>query len=221
MASECMESAALVPALWRTPTRFALQLLTNVLGLFLFALGIVLTLRSGLGLSPWDVLHQGISRHTPFTFGQANQVVGAVVIGVGFLLRVRPGLGTLLNMLLIGFFIDRIVGVGVIPRMAPLGLPAQFVMDIVGVLIVGLGSGLYIRANLGAGPRDGLMLGLHRATGRRVAVVRNALELSVAVVGFALGGTLGIGTLIFAVGIGPSVEIGFRVFGVPSRRTLP
>lgn len=198
--------------------RFARQLAANVLGLFLFAFGVVLTLRSGLGLGPWDVLHQGLSRHSPLTFGQANQLVGAVVIVVGLLLRVRPGLGTVLNMLLIGFFVDRILGLGVITRVAPLGLPAQLLTDAIGVLIVGLGSGLYIRANLGAGPRDGLMLGLHRLTGRRVAVVRAALELSVAVVGFLLGGTVGLGTLVFAFGIGPAVEVGFRLFGVRTRQ---
>ncbi len=218
MASECVEQPAPVSAAAPPlPLRFAGQVSANVLGLFLFAFGIVLTLRSGLGLGPWDVLHQGLSRHTPLTFGQANQVVGAVVIGVGLLLRVRPGLGTVLNMLLIGFFIDRILDVGVIPRVAPLGLPAQLLTDAVGVLIVGLGSGLYIRANLGAGPRDGLMLGLHRLTGRRVAVARGTLELSVAAIGFLLGGTVGLGTLVFAFGIGPAVEVGFRLFGVRTR----
>lgn len=202
----------------RQYARFALALGANVLGLFLFALGVALTLHSGLGLGPWDVLHQGINRHTPLTFGQANEIVGAIVIVVGLLLRVRPGLGTVLNMLLIGFFVDRILGTGLLPDARPGGLVAQGVMDVVGVVVVGLGSGLYIRANLGAGPRDGLMLGLHRLTGRRVAVVRAALELSVAVAGFLLGGTVGPGTLIFALGIGPCVELGFRVFGVPTHR---
>src|SRR5438128_4018723 len=101
------------------PVGFAGQVATNLLGISLFALGIVLTLRSGLGLGPWDVLHQGISRHTPLTFGQASQLVGAVVIIAGLLLRVRPGLGTVLNMLLIGFFVDRIIGAHVVPPAAP------------------------------------------------------------------------------------------------------
>ena len=218
MTSECVEMVGLIERP-RAPAyvRFVGQLVTIVSGLFLFALGVVLTLRSGLGLGPWDVLHQGISRHTPLTFGQANQVVGIVVIGVGLLLRVRPGLGAVLNMLLIGFFVDRVLAVHVIPLAAPYGLAAQLVMDAGGVLLVGLGSGLYIRAKLGAGPRDGLMLGLHRVTCVRVAVTRAALELTVAVTGFLLGGTVGIGTLVFALGVGPAVELGFRVFGVPSR----
>jgi len=218
MASECVEMVGLVERP-RAPAyaRFVGQLVTNVVGLFLFALGVVLTLRSGLGLGPWDVLHQGISRHTPLTFGQASQLVGAVVIGVGLVLRVRPGLGTVLNMLLIGFFVDRLLAVHVIPLAAPYGLAAQLGMDVAGVLLVGLGSGLYIRAKLGAGPRDGLMLGLHRVTGVRVAVTRAALEITVAIAGFLLGGTVGIGTLVFALGVGPAVELGFRVFGVSSR----
>jgi uncharacterized membrane protein YczE len=220
VASECAESIVAVErARLPAPLRFVGQLAANVAGLFTFALGVVLTLRSGLGLGPWDVLHQGISRHTPLTFGQASEVVGAIVIGVGLLLQVRPGLGTVLNMVLIGFFVDRILGVNVIPAMAPYGLPAQMLMDGVGVVTVGLGSGLYIRANLGAGPRDGLMLGLHRATGLRVATARAGLEISVAIAGFLLGGTVGLGTIVFALGIGPSVELGFRIFGVPSRRT--
>ncbi|MFI5268844.1 MAG: YitT family protein, partial [Chloroflexota bacterium] len=120
--------------------------------------------------------------------------------------------------LLIGFFVDRILGSGVVPRIAPYGAAAQLAVDALGVLIVGLGSGLYLRANLGAGPRDGLMLGLHRLTGRRIAVTRATLELCVAAGGFALGGSLGIGTLVFALGIGPAVEVGFWVFGVPRQR---
>lgn len=218
MASECVEVASPVEHP-RVPAyaRFVGQLATNVAGLFLFALGVVLTVRSGLGLGPWDVLHQGISRHTPLTFGQASQVVGVAVIGIGLLLRVRPGLGAVLNMLLIGFFVDRILAVHAIPAAAPYGPAARLVMDASGVLLVGLGSGLYIRASLGAGPRDGLMLGLHRVTGVRVALARAALELTVVVVGFLLGGTVGVGTLVFALGVGPAVECGFRVFGVPSR----
>jgi uncharacterized membrane protein YczE len=198
--------------------RLAVALTTNVLGLLLMALGVALTLRAGLGLGPWDVLHQGISRHTPLTFGQSSEVSGASVILVGLLLRVRPGLGTVLNMLLVGFFVDRILGTGLIPYARPSGLPVQALVDIIGILLVGLGSGLYIRAKLGSGPRDGLMLGLQRVTGRRVAVVRGCLELSGAAIGFLLGGTVGPGTIVYALGIGPAVELGFRVFGVPRQR---
>jgi uncharacterized membrane protein YczE len=198
--------------------RLAAALATNLLGLFLMALGVTLTLRSGLGLGPWDVLHQGISRHTPLTFGQASQLVGALIILVGLLLGVRPGVGTVLNMVMVGFFVDRILGIGAIPDARQGGLPVQVLMDMVGVVIVGLGSGLYLRANLGAGPRDGLMLGLRRVTGCRVGVVRVCLELSGLALGFLLGGSVGFGAIIYALGSGPSVELGFRVFGVPPHR---
>jgi uncharacterized membrane protein YczE len=202
--------------------QFAIQVATNLLGISLFAVGVVLTLDSGLGLGPWDVLNQGISRHTPISFGQASQLVSVIIVAVNLFLRVRPGLGTILNSLGIGFVVDRILGSHVVPPMAPLGLLAQLTMDGAGVVLVGLGTGLYIRANLGAGPRDGLMLGLHRATGQRIAVTRAALELTAATSGFILGGAVGIGTFIFALGIGPIVEASFRVFRVtrPSRVVL-
>jgi uncharacterized membrane protein YczE len=202
----------------RRHLHFAAALAANVLGLFLMALGVALTLRARLGLGPWDLLHQGISRHTPLTFGQASEVVGALVILAGVVLRLRPGLGTVLNMLLVGFFVDRILMTGMIPDARPGGLPVQALMDVMGVVLIGLGTGQYIRANLGAGPRDGLMLGLQRLTGRRVAVVRVCLELGAAALGFLLGGTVGFGTIIYALGIGPSVEFGFHVLGVPTRR---
>lgn len=200
------------------PGAFVRQLAMNIAGLFLYALGLVFTLRSHLGLGPWDVLHQGITRHTPLTFGEASVVVGLVIIVVGLLLRIRPGVGTLLNMVLIGFFFDRILATGLVP--VPQGWPARVLLDLVGIVIVGLGSGLYIRSALGAGPRDGLMLGLHRITKRRLALVRACLESVVAVTGFFMGGTAGIGTVIFALGIGPAVEMGFRIFRVPSQRKV-
>jgi len=200
------------------PLRVAARVAAVVLGLFLFALGVALNLRSGLGLGPWDVLHQGISRHTPLSFGQASQAIGALVIAAGLLLRIRPGVSTVLNMALIGFFVDRILGVRIVPSAAPDGLVVQFLVDALGVLLVGLGSGLYIRGGLGAGPRDGLMLGLQALTGQRIAVTRAGLEIVVAAIGFLLGGTLGLGTLVFALGVGPAVELGFRLCGVPPRR---
>lgn len=197
MASECAEqaadragrgrTAAAPRAAWMTLVG---QFVVVALGLFLFALGVALNLRSGLGLGPWDVLHQGLSRHTPLTFGQASIVTGGVIIGVDLLLRVRPGLGTVLNMVLIGLFVDRILGSGLIPAIAPYGFLPQLTVDAVGVLLVGVGSGLYIRGALGAGPRDGLMLGLHRVTGQRIAVTRAALEIVVATAGFLLEGRL-------------------------------
>lgn len=198
--------------------RYAGRIGLVVFGLAVFALGVVLTLQSGLGLGPWDILHQGLSRRLPVTFGQASEGVGALVILIGLALRVRPGLATLLNVVLIGFFVDRILDVRLVPSAVSGGPVAQVCLDIVGVAVVGLGSGLYLRGGLGAGPRDGLMLGLHALLGWRIAVTRVAIELSVGAVGVVLGGTLGIGALIFAVGIGPAVEISLHLCGVTVRQ---
>jgi uncharacterized membrane protein YczE len=184
-----------------------------LLGLFLFALGLVLTLQSGLGLGPWDALHQGLSLHAPVTFGQAGIAVGFGVLALTLLLREPVGLGTVLNMVLVGLFIDLILWAGVVPDLSHTPPPVRFLADAGGVATVGLGSALYIGAGLGAGPRDSLMLGLARLTGWRVGVVRAGIELSVLAVGYLLGGTIGVGTLIFAFGIGPAVELAFRLLG--------
>ncbi len=189
-----------------------------VFGLFLFALGIVLTLRSGLGLGPWDVLHQGLSIHLPISFGQAGILVGALLLIVTVLLGERLGLGTVLNILLIGLFIDAILWSGSVPDMSGANPVARFLMDASGVLLIGMGSGLYIKAGMGAGPRDSLMLALSSLSGKKVGWVRTGIEATVLALGYLLGGTAGIGTLIFVLGIGLAVEAGFKLFRVPRRR---
>ena len=187
-------------------------------GLFIFALGIVLTLRSGLGLGPWDVLHDGLDLRLPITFGQAGILVGAVLLGANLLLGERPGIGTVANAILIGLFIDGILWTGAVPDLAGRGALAQLPMDLVGVAAVGVGSALYIKAGLGAGPRDGLMLVLTRRTGRRVGMVRTGIELAALLAGWALGGAVGLGTAVFALGIGPAVQTAFQVFNVRPHR---
>lgn len=203
------------PAMARLRTS---QLGLLVGGLFLFALGIVLTLQSGLGLGPWDVLHQGLSKRLPLTFGQSGILVGAVLLTLVVLLHERPGLGTIANIILIGLFIDLILWTGLVVDLVDAALVPRVLMDTIGVVSVGLGSALYIKAGLGAGPRDSLMLALHRITGRRIGLVRTGIELSVLLLGWALGGTVGVGTAIFALGIGPAVELGFKLFRVSGYR---
>jgi uncharacterized membrane protein YczE len=180
-----------------------------VLGLAFFAAGIVLLLESGLGLSPWDVLNQGISEHTPLSFGAANVAVAIVVLVVAWSLGARIGPGTFANAVLIGVFIDAFLRVEAVTELGNADLPARIAMLAGGIVVIGLGSALYIGAALGAGPRDSLMLVLSRRTKTRVGVVRTLLESSVTVAGFALGGTVGVGTLAFAFGIGPAVELSF------------
>jgi uncharacterized membrane protein YczE len=184
-----------------------------VVGLFLFAVGIVLLLESGLGLSPWDVLNQGLSEHTPLSFGAANVVVAVVVLVLSWRLGARIGPGTVANAILIGLFVDLLLRLEAVGELAEAPLPARIGLLVAGICLIGLGSALYIGASLGAGPRDSLMLVLSRRTRVRIGIVRAVLESSVTLLGFALGGTVGIGTLAFAFGIGPAVELSFWLLG--------
>jgi uncharacterized protein len=182
-----------------------------LVGLALFALGIVLQLQSELGLGPWDVLNQGLSERTPLTFGGANIAVAVVVLVLAAALGARIGVGTVANAVLIGTFVDLFLGLEAVDDLTREGLAVRVVLLIAGIGIVAIGSGLYIGAAFGAGPRDSLMLIVARRTGVRIGVVRVALEVTAAALGFALGGTVGIGTVAFALGIGPAVELAFWV----------
>ena len=201
-------------SLWSGPLGLALRLLIVVLGLALFSLGSVLILRSRVGLGPWDVFHQGLTRHLPLTFGQASITTGFVVLLLAWACGARPGVATVLNMLLVGAFIDLYLWLGFVPDFGAWALPLRVAIDLTGVLAIGMGTALYIKGNLGAGPRDGLMLALARRTGGRVSIVRGAIEVLALAVGALLGGTAGIGTIIFALGAGPAVGLGFRLLRV-------
>lgn len=180
-----------------------------VFGLFLFALGIVLLLESGLGLSPWDVLAQGISDKTPLSFGTANIVIAVVVLVVAWALGARIGPGTVANAVLIGLFVDWLIAVDAIDALSDTALAIRTALMVGGILIIGIGTGFYVGAGMGAGPRDSLMLVTSRRSGVRIGITRATIEVAVTVFGFALGGTVGIGTLAFAFGIGPAVELSF------------
>lgn len=198
---------------------FGWRLLLLMLGLFLYGLSVVIILKAGLGLGSWDVFHKGLSLHTPLTFGQAGQVTGLAIILVSLFLGIKPGFGTLANMFFIGFWIDQINNSGLVPEAASLGgLPAQLLWVALGLFVVGMGSGLYIKAGLGAGPRDSFMLALVKRTGWRVAICRGIIEVTVCFVGWLLGGTVGVATLIVAFGIGPAVELGFKICRVKVNR---
>ena len=178
-------------------------------GLFLFAAGIVALLESDLGLSPWDVLNQGIERQTPISFGVANIVVGLAVLLLAWALGASPGVGTVANAVLIGVFIEVLLGLPAIAGLDESALGARIALLPIGLALFGVGTAFYIGAALGAGPRDSLMLVLSRRTGRRVGLVRGLLEVTVLVGGWILGGTVGIGTAAFALLIGPVVELSF------------
>ncbi len=178
-------------------------------GLFLFASGIVALLESELGLSPWDVLNQGIERQTPISFGVANIVVGVVVLAVAWALGAAPGIGTVANAVLIGLFIEALLAVPAVADLDEQGIAVRAALLPGGLALFGVGTAFYIGAALGAGPRDSLMLVLSRRTGARIGLVRGLLEVSVLVAGWVLGGTVGVGTAAFALLIGPVVELSF------------
>ncbi|MDX6469907.1 MAG: hypothetical protein QOF75_1710 [Gaiellaceae bacterium] len=182
-----------------------------IVGLGLFALGIVLILESKLGLSPWDVLNQGLSKHTPLSFGMANVAVALVVLLIGWSLGGRPSVGTVANALLVGSLIQGLTSLDAVTSLAGDGLAVRIPLLVLGIVLIGPGSALYIGADFGAGPRDTLMLVGARRTGRRVGLVRGVLELCALAIGIALGGTFGVGTVLFALGVGPIVEASFAL----------
>lgn len=180
-----------------------------VTGLFLCACGILSFLESKLGLPPWDVLHQGIAKRTPLSFGLANAAVSVVILLLAWRLGSRPGVGTVANAVLIGLFIVFVQQLSVVQHLATWPLGPRIGLLALGLAIFGIGSAFYVGAALGAGPRDSLMLVGAARSRIRIGVVRAALESAALVAGIALGGTVGIGTLVFALLIGPSVEASF------------
>ena len=175
-----------------------------ILGLTLFAIGETLLITANQGVSPWTVLAQGISFQTNLSIGITTFIVSLVVLILWYPLKQKPGLGTILNIVLISIIID--LSTPILPY--PKSFLFQIIQSIIAVFIVGLGSGFYLTANLGPGPRDGLMTGLQNLTNQPIALIRTIIEVSAVCLGFYLGGIVGIGTLLFAFGIGPSVSIG-------------
>lgn len=184
-----------------------------LLGLVVFGFGIALMARAGLGLGPWEAFHEGIQHRTGVPMGTVSILLGIPILALWWPLGQRPGIGTLLNVVIIGTFTN--VGNALLPRPAEPAL--QLAMMIAGVLVIGLGSGLYLSADLGPGPRDGLMTGVHRRFGWSIRRARTAIELSVLVLAWVLGGTIGLGTLAFAFGIGPIVQVMLGVFDPEGR----
>lgn len=187
----------------------AVRSISLVLGLAVIAAGIVAMLESGFGVPPWDVLHVGLSLHTPMSVGVASVVVGLIVLFVGWTIGATPGIGTVANAIEIGLLVDVFRSIPWVVGLADAGIAARLGLVVFGVACFGLGSALYIGAGLGAGPRDGMMLVLAHRSGRRIAVVRGAMEIAVLVVGILLGGPIGIGTAAFAIAVGPAVEASF------------
>lgn len=178
------------------------------LGLVLYGVSIALMLSAGLGVDSWDVFHQGLAGHVDLSFGWVVNGVSLVVLMGWIPLRQRPGLGTVTNALVVGMVAD--AALAVVPH--PRWLPWQLVLLLVGIGVNGLATGLYIGAGLGPGPRDGLMTGLSTRTGASIRLVRTVIELVVLAAGWALGGPLGFGTILYAVAIGPLSQIAIGRF---------
>jgi uncharacterized membrane protein YczE len=176
-------------------------------GLAIFGLGDGLIIQSGLGNAPWSVLAQGISLKSGLSIGTSTLIIGSLVLALWIPLRERPGFGTLTNIIIISLFIE--IATNIFPKQENI-LPG-LIFTLIGIAMVGIGSSLYITCGLGPGPRDGAMTGLHQRTGVRVGRVRLGLEVVVSIAGALLGGTLGLGTLLFALLIGQSVAISFGV----------
>ncbi|WP_341864166.1 hypothetical protein [Gymnodinialimonas sp. 57CJ19] len=203
-------SVTSVPRLrWSSPKALTLRpplasVIGLIIGLMLFGLGEAILVAAGVGVSPWTVFAQGVTNVTGRSLGFAAFVISVFVLLLWIPLRQTPGIGTVLNAVIIALMLEYVLPF--LPTFETYA--ANALLAIVGVLVTGLGGAIYLVANLGPGPRDGLMTGLQTVTGKPIALVRTGLELSVVMIGWLLGGTLGLGTVFYAFGIGPALAIG-------------
>lgn len=196
------------PSSW---TVFVLRLLQLNVGLVFYGLAVAFMVVGGVGLGPWDVFHQGISLLTPLSFGQAMIAAGLAVLIYSVIgPKVRVGIGTVLNMLLIGIWCDIFLALPGFPH--PTSWTVGLALFVVGVVLCGVATGLYITAGLGAGPRDGFVMGIAKTTGASVRVVRTLTEVTVLGLGWLMGGSVGVGTVLFALTAGPLMQYFLRVF---------
>ena len=194
---------------WRFWRHFAkLQL-----GLFLFGLAVTLMLEARIGLDPWSSLHDALSVRSGLSFGRIAQGIGLLLITFsGLVLAVKPGVATIFNMLLIGPWVDLLREQVWFPSQSGFGLGT--VQFLTGILVMGLGTAVYIGARMGAGPRDGLAMGLSRRVKRSLRITRNGIEVTVLAIAFFLGGSIGLGTVLFAVLMGPTMQVSLKLFAV-------
>ncbi|WP_415960164.1 YczE/YyaS/YitT family protein [Streptomyces sp. 021-4] len=196
----------------RSSTHLTRRLVQLYVGLTLYGASSALLVRAELGLEPWGVLHQGLTELTGISIGVVSIIVGAIVLLLWIPLRQRPGLGTVSNVFVVGLAMD-----GTLALVGDLdGFGVRVPVMVLGIVLNGVATGLYIAARFGPGPRDGLMTGLNRVTGRSIRLMRTAIEVAVVVTGFLLGGSLGAGTVLYALSIGPLAQLFLRVFELPA-----
>ena len=191
-------------------------LIMLVIGLFLFGLGEAIIIGSGSGVSPWTVLAQGISSKTDLSIGMATFLISIFILIFWVPLKQIPGIGTILNAIIIASAID--LTLGFIPK--PELIYLKILQASFGILIVGIGSGIYLASNLGPGPRDGLMIGLQQKTNTSIPLIRTIIEITAVTVGWFLGGIVGIGTILFVFGIGPCVGVGLTLVEKVSKKRI-
>ncbi len=180
-----------------------------IIGLFFYALGILFTVQANLGVPPWDAFHIGLSKQTDITLGTAITVTGFFIVLFNIMTRQKIGIGTLLNMWLIGVFVDIQMNSHLVPIAD--SIPVGIIMILIGMFLIALATWLYISAGLGSGPRDGLMVAIMKWTGQPVGIVRTSIEMTVLLIGILLGGPLGLGTPIVAILQGPICQIVFKL----------
>jgi uncharacterized membrane protein YczE len=188
---------------------FAIRFINLMFGLFLYALGIVVTIRANIGYAPWDAFHAGLSLKAGFSFGTASIIVGVFIEALVMVLGEEVGIGSILNMILIGIFTDLILFTGILPLSQ--NYATGIAMLLIGLFILAIGTYFYIKSGFGAGPRDSLMVVLNRKTKIPIGVCRIIVEVTVTIAGWALGGMVGIGTVISAVAVGFFVQLTFAV----------
>jgi len=197
--------------------RMTRRLVQLVVGLAIYGASMALIVRGALGVIPWDVLHTGLIRHVPVSFGQMSILVSLAVLLAWIPMRQMPGLGTIANAFLVGIAAD--ITLAIVP---PVDAPAVRVALLLGgIALNGMATAMYLGSQLGPGPRDGFMTGLSRITGRSIRFVRTAIEVTVVAFGWALGGAIGLGTLLYAVAIGPLAQLMLPWFTVELRLPLP
>ncbi|KQV19992.1 MULTISPECIES: YitT family protein [unclassified Kitasatospora] len=209
-----MATLSAVPRTTWSTDRLGRRLPQLLLGLWLYGTSLGVMVRAGLGVNPWDVLNQGMVHHFGLSIGNWVTIIGALVLLLWIPLRQVPGIGTIGNVLILGVAMDLTMGV----LDTPGNWPARIALLATGILLNGLATGLYIGARFGPGPRDGLMTGLQRRTGRSVRLIRTGIELTVLAIGVLLGGTVGVGTVAYALAIGPLAQFFLRWCTVPESR---
>lgn len=197
--------------------KIALRFVKLLVGLFVYGLGISLMVKAGIGIPPWDVLAQGISLQTKLSFGIAQVIVSVLVLLTWIPLRVKPGIGSILNAVLIGLSTD--VWMPLLPNFTNFAI--QLLIFVLGMCVVAFCTGLYISSNFGMGPRDGLVMGSRKRFGKPVWLIRTVYESLVLLIGWLLGGQVGLGTVMFAFGIGYLMQASLRLFGIEKKNDDP